>query len=796
MSEANTIAAPELGDPQRRLRLKGVLPAPSGEELPAELWLTASGLWLVAMADGQPVSRVDVLAASTVKYHTKLLGDRLQVDSHEMGIPTGKGGETQRIIALARLGRSQPLRRPLDEVLAGCPFAGKRGPTERAWLAGWLRDGEQLLAWLDSGSNLTMPSPLLGTSEVDLSFVLTDKRAALVAVGAVGDVAVTLLSAPKLSIEHSLGRGKVTCGEQQWLTTLTNEGDYQQIAPVYAAPVAQRSAEAARVAWLGSGGSGEAAAWAQALLTKRAAREDPWARLALALLFAPHAEVGLLRPLAAQADAASNIVRWVVAWGIADDQQRALVDGFRQVGAAACAGALHQHCWKLAAQREQPPLEAAGRDAALARDLAAAGQSAAAVEVLQGALKRLPAPAAQQLLAHADAAPEKGVLHMRAALLDAIAAVPVASGAVERTSAFCAVNAACAFPLSRARVHAAAETLMGPKRRRAQAWRACLQAGGLGRDELPPRRIVGSWNAEHRAGALRHASLREDGALAALSSMVAALEVVDASDIRAYCEPPAANVATAARAAVARAASALDMPAPELLVAHGERSIGVRAFAGAAPFVIVGDRHTRPPDSVNAPDMSLSATELAFAIGAELALLRWGYARLTSSDAWRALCDDDSASLARVQQSLPALQDHPFAALAAALTAASAEAAASDNVLWPVRPGDAALDPALAQAHASLVLARRAVQLSADRVGLLLAGDIAASVRAILKSTNNDAAALVLEGGRSLAQVLAQRQEDGRLRHAAVALRVGALASLWLGDEYDKLEHALVGAVS
>jgi len=90
-----------------------------------------------------------------------------------------------------------------------------------------------------------------------------------------------------------------------------------------------------------------------------------------------------------------------------------------------------------------------------------------------------------------------------------------------------------------------------------------------------------------------------------------------------------------------------------------------------------------------------------------------------------------------------------------------------------------------------LLAAYRLMQLTADRIGLVMCGDITAAVRALFLSTRRYRAALSVAENSGLAAALKQHDASGALVNQDVAIRLAAMCSFYLSDGYVKLREAL-----
>lgn len=111
-----------------------------------------------------------------------------------------------------------------------------------------------------------------------------------------------------------------------------------------------------------------------------------------------------------------------------------------------------------------------------------------------------------------------------------------------------------------------------------------------------------------------------------------------------------------------------------------------------------------------------------------------------------------------------------------------------------VGPGRPPSDEGLSALNEQLVAAHRAMQLTADRAGLLLARDPRPSVRAMLHVRPDHRELYEAMLTRGIDPVLAARADDGALVYQDLAIRIAALVSFYISEDYERLErHALGG---
>jgi hypothetical protein len=266
--------------------------------------------------------------------------------------------------------------------------------------------------------------------------------------------------------------------------------------------------------------------------------------------------------------------------------------------------------------------------------------------------------------------------------------------------------------------------------------------------------------------------------------------------LRDYCEELSSGRHAAAARALSDAARMLGVVHVEGYISRGAKAIGLRAYEDEPGFVLIGGRHLDREDAY-----AMSEAELRFAIAAEVAHLRYGHTRVTSSEVWAGALNKSRQGLDLALGVIPALRGFHFAERLHRLTsklppetlrgllgsiAESAEFLAGLGNS-AARSGQAVLS----RVDEELVAAHRVVQLTADRAGLVLSGNLRAALRAMIlvRSDYGELALAMSKDG--LDALLSQRAADGRIAHQGLAVRVAALLGFYLSEEYELLRAEL-----
>lgn len=862
-SVAERLRSAGKGELLEELRLNGELALAEGRTSSTSLCLTTDGLFLVLLRTNEE-GVIDLLRADRrLRYHAHLLGDRLDVDHWTLSVPWGRAEQAQRLIGLARIRHAfgpvtrdeQAARRELDSpdgpwAWSG-PFIDAIDPLARAWLLRWLDADERLLVFRHTDEPYQFQSPVLDEASSTRVMVITERRQALVAISPVGDLWTASLPEAPLEIESStVGRALVRAGEYHFRVALGDERSFVELAQLPGLRGIERLRELARIAWLRDH-TGAIAQRAAAMLDELAP-SDPFARLAHALLVAPHVApstsatgappspdqsnepapsldpiLAALRELVERSadDTGELLVRWWRAWEVGPELGELLVEHLCELDRAGQSIALplrEQLHPILQAKLEDDPEDAALLDFVLAEHLLALGHAERALALLRARRDLLPSEQLHDLL---PPSPSRGGQRIRIELYELAAAAHelLGDGHVEALAELARLQPLVGERLDTliARLRARPDRRVAEPEhdddadeqrryrsllRRAERVRALLDEGGFASASvLPPSEIEPEPEPEpspvsdpepstalvrrakaldsHKLELLRHPAARVDGVLGRLQGALAKVAVPDCSVLKSYCER--ANLArdTALAGALTDATMLLGLGGVEVYVSRGEKSVGMRAYEGGTSFLLIGGDHLNP-DS----DAFLDEAALRFAVAAELAHLRYAHSRVTSDEVWAGTFDLGLTGLGMLIAAAPILTK-----LKAPAKQLLDKVGAPAIERWrkKLSKRDA---HSLVSDNSQLIAAHRAMQLSADRAGLLACGDPRAAIQAMfaVNPAYLSSWPLVVSHGLRAAVTRELRADDQRERGRLedLAVRVAALLSFYLSDEYVQLRAA------
>ncbi len=228
--------------PTRRVPLSG--------ECPAELRQVHARVSLVENPKGKAIERV--LGPHTYfQLQDRLVRPRLHIAERCFHLSRTRVDEALQLIATARLGIAR------GEGYEG-PWVSNPSPTQRAAVASVLGAGEHWLGLCPTDASLQSASPVLGEYSTSRLLLLTDVRAALLAISAAGDVTLEEIDANALEVNE---------GSIEWQGQRLGDADDALLSAITKAaklPPAKRQTRAAAAA-----------------VRSHAPHHKPWAQLML-----------------------------------------------------------------------------------------------------------------------------------------------------------------------------------------------------------------------------------------------------------------------------------------------------------------------------------------------------------------------------------------------------------------------------------------------------------------------------------------------------------------------------------
>ena len=687
----------------------------AGSRTRANLLLCESGLWLVAARDRFHGQHLDLLTRADLRLVPGRLRDRLCFGQEELTIPAGRRPAVERLIALARLASAS--NRPRIEFK---PSRWVLLPDElgQAWLKRELASGEVLITWLRGSNLLTFDSHVVGKTRSAPYLFLTERRAAIVAWSAVGDVSYLPLHGESTRLRSEGDKAELTSPGGTFLSRRSDARVCRDAVELLGlSPGKARLLEAARRLWLNRERGREDASQSLALLDAAIAQGSQRARFARLL--------GSQEDTDGEAPMDANAVALALGSGPLTPPE--LGDLWQSFRFSDPAGGL------------------------LVRALLDVGEAG------------LPFAFALRRRIHetAGADPDLAKDELR-----------LAKFAVETRLASAA-----------------------PPDERDLALREMLGAHGLAKGPaplVPPNKPL---STELIEGSLSHPLARGQNSLVAGAQKLIALSPEpDHAALSDYCEALDSHEHPEAKRALDAARLVFSLPHLRAYLSRGKKSIGMRGYDGKSPYILLGKAHLD-----QASPFRMTEAELCFAIGAEALHLKLGQARLTSNEVWAGAFARTKNGVELVLGLLPLLKGLPLAASATKFLDKVPEPALRRGLEALVRfeynqrraPAElGAKASALSHINENLVAAHRLMQMSADRAGLVLCGDLPSSLRGMLLVRPDTRAVLDAMTERDVVSVLLESEIEPALR-ADLIVRIAALFHFFASDDYVALRRAL-----
>ena len=705
-----------LGKVLGRVRLDSGIAIPGGARARASLLLSESGLWLVAARDRFHGQHVDLLTRGDLRLIAGRVRDRLCFGQEQLTIPAGRRHAVERLIALGRLACAAKQRHP---ELNASRFVQIPDEVGQAWLARELASDEVLVIWLRGSNFVSLNSNLVGETRCDPYLFLSERRAAIVAWSAVGDVSYVPLRAADVRARAEGDKTELACPAGVFLSRRSDAQVCRDAFELLGLGEGKaRLLEAARRLWLARDRGRETASHGLSLLDAAIEQGSQRARFARLLGEAQLAddETALDPSRVAQALAAGQLA------------PTALGDLWQSFRFSARAGS------------------------ALVRALLELGQ------------RGLPFALALQRRIH-----------------DSPGADPALATDELRLARF-AVETRLALAAQQDPRDLALVSVLLPR--------------GLARKPATLAPTDNPLSSELIEGTLSHPLARGQNSLVAGAQKLIALSPEpDPAALTDYCEALDQHEYPAAKSALAAARLAFSLPNLRAFVSRGKKSIGLRGYEGKSPYILLGQAHLDPASAFH-----MSEAELGFAIGAEALHLKLGQARLTSNEVWAGAFARTKGGVELVLGLLPLLKGLPLAASAAKFLEKIPEPALRRGLEALVRfehsQRQAPLEPeakpsALSHINENLVAAHRLMQMSADRAGLVLCGDLRSSLRGLLLVRPDTRGVLDAMTERDLVSVLLESEIEPALR-SDLLVRIAALIHFYVGEDYLALRRALL----
>lgn len=719
------------------------------------------------------------------------------------------------LVARHRLGLEVEVYHPLP--IESHVYLESSHPWWIAWLIQNCEEEEDLLASLRLGERKDIASAYDRKESVELFLVWTSQRVYVAGGGRMGDIYSVPLELP-LQIERSLRRDSLRSGAQRISVTKKHTDTLLAMVQVTSLPsTVWRAGVVAMV--LGSQGRASAGllagsatylddaavAWAQPLWRDvRASELAPDTEVDLCLLwnlFATHAQLTSETP---ESVSIEEVDAWLGALsvdGLLQDRCFSRPWPFgRFLGYAFVSDRKDMRASRLAllnqlkaAQEPVDDLESVQTQLARALILSMlyqrVGASQSAHDQLNYLIEALPDARELELLVGEEQS-QAPIRHLLDALVQrALAIWP--EDAPQRCELLKA--RASLDPLSLSRLDAWLDAsdpqdVERPTLCRVRDHLAALKKAPEPNQEPLPSRVAHHLSDAQIETQLAHPAARTKTA-GSLQALLAKLEVPDHSALKKYCDPGHEGVLAKE---IALAAALFDRESVDVFISHGDRRFGVQAHEGDPSFLLVGGEHRR----LESPAF-LEPTQLRFTVGAELAHLYLGHARVTSQEVLSGALDKGKATFEMLSSLVPFLSAFPWGKRLGRWTGYFDNKLVSRSArkireyfgdISQKREQVLTMDRSV-----GLIAAHRMMQLTADRAGLLLCDHLGDAILAMWKLRPQSLEYVELLRQDGLAAAIEAMQNAGREEWRMLSIRASALTAFALSAEYSDLRTEVWG---
>ena len=713
----------------------------------------------------------------------------IQLPHRRFVLHGSKASQVLRALGLSRLRARISARLP--RTCGDGPFWQTPGALLEVLLAERLSAGEQSLACLRTGTELSGNSHWTGPFTAPAWLWVTDRRLELVAAGPTGDLACEPVTAAELRVDS---KGRVATPRRSWVQPAE---PLRQLLATFALNGSARALEVVRLGHrLARSADAKAAPrvvdWAASILEPLTHDEATEAVASLLFSALRHPQLDGLPPAEAsehlphrcwQVDLLALHASWRLPPGAGWVWLARLPDASPEQAPRALR--LARYCWQLA--REQAT-DTAGRvraDTRLAQALLRLGEKKQALDHIERARSDLPPLELGDIELGAGSSPGAALRRRLSELR--VAAVPNPSTRCEALVEFWTLD-----PLHLAlleRIANAAPARLAQRAGRALATLTQAAAGPQART----LRVAGGLPEPLLHAHLQHPFARQQAPLnARLQQLLAAEDQPDLENLRLYCQRITRSDSLVTRT-VDEFATLFGIGHVECYVSRGFEDVGVRAYPDKPPFLLFGGQHLEPDSRHYLPE-----SEMAFIIGAELLHLRLKQRRVSTRDVYRGAIDKGRRSVDIALSLIPVISTLH---LGKRLTMVTAKLSlpqlrraihAAKGVSEVVERSASSRSPRLdiAPAAEELIAFQWLQQLNADRAGLLCAQDPAAAVRALLRSRVELARASETFEQRGALAAIERHRESHPAAFDDLRARLGLMLCFYLSDEFETLTDA------
>ncbi len=503
----------------------------------------------------------------------------------------------------------------------------------------------------------------------------------------------------------------------------------------------------------------------------------------------------VLRKIAADEQSGEKLLNIVHQWEIPEADTAMIADIIVKLAQSPeqkeQLSAFYAHIRKDFIKRNKDIISLTLFDLVYAEFLIDAGKIKDAVKVLHKRLKNLPDESVSDLLPAPDmdvTGIESGQI-LKVKLLDLL--IKAGDKVPERI-----VKVAELQPLNISRLSALAAADIVPKSARAEEILKVLTDTKNYEAETKLPEIKQSITDKIAEANLRHPTATKGGSFYSMQKWLSKIKGEDYTAVKTFSDRLESKNHPELFQLVNEMKKAFALPDLETFLARGEKSNHIIAYEGTPPFIIIGY------DFINDDsELKLSPAQMRYALASEMTHIMFKHTRVTSTDLWRGAADKGYLFLdtlfnlipmagligkavkntARLNKLAKTLQFAEKLSGAGDLFAKAVYVSEFYKKVFPKKGKEKD------EKKQNLLAASRIMQYTADRAGVLFAGDIYSAVKSLFVSNKNYVSLWKEIEETNLHQFLLQTGDDGNYKHQDIALRLAAMLSFYMSDDYDVL---------
>ncbi|MBN2892057.1 MAG: hypothetical protein JXL97_09335 [Bacteroidales bacterium] len=312
--------------------------------------------------------------------------------------------------------------------------------------------------------------------------------------------------------------------------------------------------------------------------------------------------------------------------------------------------------------------------------------------------------------------------------------------------------------------------------------------------------------------AVKHSSIQKKGMLSSFSKWISSYKIPDFSTVKKYADRFSPTKHEQVADIIADLLHFFNFENLEVFIAHGEYSVSIRAYEAETPFLLIGNDHLNPDSP-----FYLTYNELRFVLASELAFLYFKFSRITSSDIWRGTMDKGNfvletvislipfagsmTSLAKNATKIRALstfleKNEQISKLLVKSQQLATVSEKSTGILHVASQMMQAMNSATPKGDSAkkdeLVAISRMMQITADRIGLIICNDPVSAVRSVFLSSKNLVENLTYAQKYGLNSFLLKKNDQGNYYNQNFAVRFASMFSFWLSDDFENIRKKII----